>query len=162
MKKVLLIVLLLTAASAFGQEDIFKHIDFFIQNFPQTNQEARDKLASWGYINDGNPIDSFVEYVSKYYTYEIGVRPRINESSNNIDFRFIFYGVESREFYQVYRAAITFFTEKYFDFSETIVNNDHVLTSKDSETRISISIHPTPMYPNTVQMHIFIQKRRLV
>jgi hypothetical protein len=159
MKKIALFVLItLFAGSVFGQEEFLAHIDYFIQNFPQTNQEARDKLASWGYIKDEanlqamNYNDNFIQYITNDYMYQLRIWPRITSSNNSIGFHFDFYLEESVAFYQLYRKAINYFTEKYNDFSKTIEKNDHVFTKGD--TRFSIS------YSDTQYLNIHIIKRR--
>jgi hypothetical protein len=159
MKKVVVIALLFVAGAVFGQEDIFKHIDFFIQNFPQSNQEARDKLVSWGYMLDEEMLkamayqDNQKMYIIKDYLYQLRVWPRINSlGSNGIGFSYEFYLPESVAFYQTYRAAVNYFTEKYNDFSKTIENNNHIFTKGD--IRFSIS------YRDTQHLTIGIIKKR--
>ena len=112
-----LIIFVFLTTAAFGQEEIFKHIDYFIENFPKNNQEAEDKLASWGYIKDGYGV-----HITSHNTYLIMVWPLIGDI---ITFRFEFQTPQSHDFYQVYRNAITYFTEKYNNYSININNNDY-------------------------------------
>ena len=150
-----LLAVVFAAGAVYGQEEYFKHIDFFIQNFPQSNNEAWDILASWGYIIDNNPMEFFRQYFTRDYLYEVWVWPKITENiedSNSITFRFLFHRQESVEFYRLYREAVFYFTEKYINFNKTIENNNHTFTNGDILIYIA--------YNNTETLFIEVAKRR--
>jgi hypothetical protein len=155
MKKIaLLVIFILVAGVVFCQEEVFSHIDYFIQNFPQTNQEARDKLASWGYIKINEQFGDYsIEYITKFDLYQLSAWPQIT-NSNKINFYFEFYFIESPDFYKLYREAINHFTETYKNFSVKIENNNHIFYPINGDIYFAIG------YSDTQHLTIGINKRK--
>jgi hypothetical protein len=142
MKRAVVVVLAVAvSAAAFGYEEIFEHIDYFITNFPETSQEARNKLASLGYVQV-NTINSdfFIQYITKIDNYQVCVWPRVEEDrGRSIGFLFEFPVKESPEFYRIYRSAVLYFNNKYENFFVTIENNAHIYTNENKRFSISFS-----------------------